>query len=226
MKKIIPLFSLWLVSHLIPTQVLLAQSSSEEAALDMVPLAWEISREPYHQQWSHHVYQEIEKHLNAFNQAQDVELFCPQYSQLTLNQRLNFWGQLISAISFYESGWNPTVRFHESTMGTDPVTKQPVHSEGLLQLSYQDTQWAKFCQFNWNLDKHLPPRDPRKTILNPYLNLSCGIGILARQIERRQKIVLAKGAYWSVIKQGSRYNRISRIQKMIHSHSYCFANTP
>lgn len=186
-----------------------------------VPLSWETSRNPERADWSLHALKEIDRHIDQFDLAKDATRFCPRYNELGRSERVNFWGQLIASISYYESAWNPSTRYHESTMGTDPVTKQPVYSEGLLQLSYQDIQWAKFCEFDWNLDRHLSPTDPNKTIFDPFKNLSCGIGILARQIQRREAIVLTSGVYWAVIRENGRYQKIDQIVSMVQRHTYC-----
>lgn len=189
--------------------------------VDFLPLAWESSKSPERTQWSEIAYAEIEKRLDQLDLAKDAVRFCPNYPSLTNRQKINFWGQLIASISYFESGWNPTTRFHESTMGTDPVTKKPIYSEGLLQLSYQDTLWYKHCDFNWNQDKNLKSNDPQKTIFDPAKNLSCGIGILARQIQRYQQIILKSNVYWAVIREGGRYNRINPIVEIVRQHDYC-----
>lgn len=192
-----------------------------EAPSPFLPLAWENQRYPERTKWSHHVFLVIESQINKFNEANDATRFCPNYNKLNSIQKINFWGQLVAGITYFESGWNPLARYHESTMGIDPVTKKPVYSEGLLQLSYQDTQWAKFCEFSWDIDRYLSPTDPKKTIFDPYKNLSCGITILANQIQRKKAIVLSSGVYWSVIKENGRYQKISKIADIVKKHSYC-----
>ncbi len=106
-------------------------------------------------------------------------------------------------------------------MGTDPVTGKAVYSEGLLQLSYQDIEWAPWCKFNWSKDKNLSATDPRKTILDPYLNLDCGVGIMAQQIKKKGDIVVSSGVYWAVIKSGGKYQHVSEIQSTVKSLSLC-----
>jgi hypothetical protein len=159
--------------------------------------------------------------LHILDGAEDAVSFCPRYQQLNDEQRLRFWSTLVSGIVKFESNFEPTRRYRETTMGTDPVTNLPVYSEGLLQLSYQDQQWMRACRFDWNKDSRLSPTDPRKTILDPYINLECGLHILGRQIANRKRIVLSRGAYWAVIKSGSRYNKISQIQAITQRLSFC-----
>ena len=111
-------------------------------------------------------------------------------------------------------------------MGEDPVTGQQVHSEGLLQLSYQDGRSWDFCKFDWGKDQHLSPTDPRKSIFDPYINLTCGLGILSRQIRRHGRIVLGKGAYWAVIKSTNKRNRIAEIRQIVQGLPFCAQTIP
>jgi hypothetical protein len=187
----------------------------------MEALAWESSTKPERKQWSAYTMQVIDQEFERFSQAGDATIFCPKYNSLTRDQKINFFGQLIAGISYYESGWSPVSRMQETTMGTDPVTGLPVYSEGLLQLSYQDIQWATYCEFDWSVDKFLSPTDPKKTILDPYKNLRCGIKILADQIARKKAIVLSSGVYWAVIKDGGRYEKIDEIAAITKRLSFC-----
>lgn len=162
----------------------------------------------------------IKDFYKSFNSAKDAERFCSSYSTLTKDERILMWSELISAIAFYESGWKPTSRMREPGMGTDQVTGKPVYSEGLLQMSYQDTLWAKYCMFDWENDKYLSPKDPNKTILNPFINLDCGIQVLAAQIRRTGKVIMPRGkCYWAVICDGHKYQKIKEITAM--TNKFC-----
>lgn len=188
----------------------------------MQPLAWESAKSPERTMWSQHLQQIILEDWNTLLPgADDITDFCPRYNTLDNNQRANVWAQLFVAVAKYESGYSPTSRMHETTMGTDPVTSKPVYSEGLLQLSYQDVKWAPWCKFDWSKDKYLAATDPKKTILDPYLNLDCGVGIMAKQIKNKGNIVVRSGVYWAVLKEGGRYNQVSNIQSIVKSLSLC-----
>lgn len=197
--------------------------ADEEKIVDAYhPLLWEAVRKDG-PAWSAHLHKVIEDELatDLLPGSSDVEIFCPRYHTLNNHQRINFWGMLISAITKYESGFNPLSRYHESSMGTDPVTQKPVYSEGLLQLSYQDTKWATYCEFNWSLDKNLAATDPKKTILDPYKNLSCGVKIFARQIRNKRHIAVSSGAYWAVLIPGGRYGKVVEISKLTKQMPGC-----
>lgn len=188
------------------------------------PLAWE-SKVAGSAAWSKSIYTIIkneEPQMLGQNVADDIELFCPKYRSLTDNQRLNFWGQLFAGIAKYESGWKPTSRMVERTMGIDPVTRRQVASEGLLQLSYQDeTSYRLDCGFDWNKDKNLSISDPKKTIFDPVKNLRCGIKIMARQLKNKRSITLRTGVYWAVIRTGGRYTQINGIAAVTKTLKFC-----
>lgn len=186
-------------------------------------LAWESKTKPERKAWSDFAFQVISEEYQRLNRAADIEYFCPRYSSLSKEQRINVWGQFFAGVSYFESGWSPTSRMQETTQGTDKITGQPVYSEGLLQLSYQDVQWASYCEFEWPKDKNLASSSPQKTILDPFKNLSCGIKILARQIDKYKYIVMAKNVYWAVLRDPAvgKYSKVSQIATYTKKLSFC-----
>lgn len=193
----------------------------------MTPLAWEKSVKNSNL-WSAYIYSVIsleEPQMLNDNAATDVTLFCPNYASLSKEKRLNFWGQLFAAVAKFESAWNPKSRMIETTMGTDPITGMQVASEGLLQLSYQDSRsyGQSACNFDWSLDKEFAiqnPSDSRKTILDPYKNLRCGIKIFAKILKRKQLISFDDGAYWAVLRKTKR-NNVPEISAITKSLPFC-----
>lgn len=184
-----------------------------------MPLSWE-SASDTNKVWSNYTFQIIEGLFTDFDKCQDITRIRPDYKSLSRLQKINVWGELISAIAKPESGWNPTSEMIETTFtNIDPVTGMPVRSEGLLQLSYQDKINYKElpCRFDWNADKNLPVKDIRKTIMNPKINLEFGINVLAKQIRRTYKIILTDGVYWAVIKEKGRYQKIDQITLMVRN---------
>jgi len=183
-------------------------------------LSWE-SKNPKSSEWTKIALAQIEKHFDKLDKVEDMETFCPEYKKLDKGQRINVWGELISAMAFYESGWNPNAQFTETGLGNDEITGRVLTSEGLLQLSYNDTKWSKSCQFDWELDKNNRGSHPT-TILTPKNNLECGITILSKQINKHKKVVIKKGAYWAVIKEGHQNNKTEGIKKMMStSLTFC-----
>ena len=203
------------------TSDLSLNNSPAKAEAQAVPLAWEGPSHPERSQWSSLVLQVVTENFSKFQMAKDMDRFCPRYEQLPMDQQVLAWGNLFVGIAYYESSWKPTSRMQEDFSEPDSVTHLPVFSEGLLQLSYSDTKWAPFCRFDWSIDKHLSPTDPKKTILEPLTNLSCGVQIMARQIQRTGQIVLNSGVYWSVLKEGGKYQKISGIAGYVKKLSFC-----
>ena len=175
-------------------------------------LSWE-TKNPKNSEWTAITLAAVEKRFEQLDKAGDVETFCPNYKGLTKEQKINAWGEIFSGISFVESGWRTIAELTELSLGTDSVTNLPVVSSGLLQLSYGDTKWAKWCDFRWDEDKKNGFENP--TILRAKNNLECGIGIMANQIDKRNNIVLKKGAYWSVLREGGKYCKVSKIAGMV-----------
>lgn len=184
-------------------------------------LLWEIKNSE-NKLWSQYFYDLYSTELfSSYDQSQDISRFCPAFANLKFEQKSNVWGILISALVLYESNFQPTARMIETSLGLDPITGKTVASEGLLQLSYQDKTSYPFCAFDWEKDKYLNEKDPQKTILDPFINLNCGMRILAQQIRNKKKIVLANGAYWAVLKENSPYQRISDIETHVRSLKFC-----
>lgn len=162
-------------------------------------------------EWSNQVYQSVEQYFESLDLANDMERFCPSYNKLEKNERVVAWAVLFTQIALHESSWNPLSRMKEPQLKNDSITGVTVVSEGLMQLSYQDVKWASFCEFDWEKDKGLPEKDPRKTILDPRKNMACGIGIMARQVKRSRLIAMKEDVYWAVLRDGGRYSKIAKM---------------
>jgi hypothetical protein len=183
---------------------------------------------PDAQKWTFFADTAIEKYGSSLMKgSKDINQFCPGYFNLEPRHRRYFWIQLIAAIAKFESGFSPTSRYVEASMGIDSVTHLPVVSEGLLQLSYQDAITYRalipegLCEFDYPQDRLLKPKDPRRSILDPRRNLTCGIAILNHQIARDARIGINRGAYWSVLKLNSRHSKLSSIAALTKSLNFC-----
>lgn len=183
-------------------------------------LSWE-KKKPSRSSWTKITVEETKKQFNELDKAQDITLFCPSYQMLDKTHRVWVWSELISAMAYYESHWNTTAQLAEPSLGKDVITGTTIMSEGLLQLSYGDKKWAKWCNFDWEADKQLSNKDPNKSIFQPKNNLVCGIGILAKQIKKRGRIILNDSAYWAVLKPSSRYNKVHEIQNKVLQLPFC-----
>lgn len=152
---------------------------------------------------------------------------CARWDDLDEAERVRFYEDFLRAVASAESGWDRTTMFNETGIidpGThaqsiDPVTDFPVISEGLLQLSYQDMRGYSGCTFDWNADKDAFEADlaashgaksfqsthPDRSILDPYVNLSCGLAIMDRLATRHSQMSaqLAWAKYWSTLRPGT-----------------------
>jgi hypothetical protein len=188
------------------------------------PVIWE-KNNPSRKEWSKIIYSVIENEepeMLGQNAIKDIHVFCPTFERLTDAERLSFWGHFFAALSSHESSWDPTTRSIETSQGIDPVTQRQVVSEGLLQLSYQDEKSFRLdCGFNWERDQNLAAKDPRKTILNPLLNLKCGVKIMARRLKDDKALTKESGVYWAPLKRNSRLSKIKEIAKATRALKIC-----
>ncbi len=162
----------------------------------------------------------------------DVGTFCPSYSKLNQDQRAGFWMQLASGIMRFESGYKPDEWFAERDFkNPDMVTKKPVASEGLFQLSYQDelsyrNRVPGACDFDHKADARFPKRDRRRSIQDPERNANCGIAILSYWISRDGRISgrtagwRGGSRYWAVLRNQKRKSQIQTLTR-----AYCAKST-
>lgn len=188
-----------------------------------VAALWEAAQPKAGKAWTDHAFNVVKTYgLSLMAGSRDVTQFCPSYHSLSDDQKASFWVYFVSAIAKYESAFDPLSRMREPGMGDDPVTGRPVYSEGLLQLSYQDSLNYPFCnEFDWKRDRSLSASDPRKTILDPYKNLSCGVRILDRLVARHHLIAFDSGNYWSTLMPNGHYGKVSGIKALTHQISFC-----
>lgn len=202
-------------------QELEADKLVNEAELNATQLLWE-KVSSANRAWNDPTFKVIEKETRVLLAgADDVTKFCSNYEKLSITKQIIFWGYLVSAMVKYESGFNTTARLKETGLGTDSVTGLPVYSEGLLQLSYQDIRPYPFCEFDWNKDKNLAGTDPKKTVFDPIKNLRCGVKILDAVIQKQKKITTKTGAYWAVLIEGGKFQKIKEISALTQSLPFC-----
>lgn len=185
-------------------------SNPESEMYKPVPLLWEgISKDGI--LWSAFSFQVIGAEAAAvlLPGSDDIRDFCPNYSNITDAQKVNFWAFLVSAIAKHETSFNPIARTISS--GIDEVTGNRAYAEGLLGLTYGDVRKFNFCAFDWEKDKALSSTDKSRTILDPLKNLDCGIKILATQVETLGRISDAN-TYWNVLKPLGAKSRLKEIQ--------------
>ena len=153
--------------------------------------------------WDHFIEQAIPAEMLSSRVPHDVRKFCPNFYRMSDTDKRVFWAYFFQALAGAEAGLEPTTNVRHPQMAkNDAVTRQPVHSEGLLQLTFEDERLYG-CNFDWENDRQLPPHDPARTILDPENNLACGVKILYNQIINLHRPLLTSHSYWSTLQPGT-----------------------
>ncbi|QSQ22338.1 hypothetical protein JY651_45680 [Pyxidicoccus parkwayensis] len=180
--------------------------------------------------------------------------FCPRWAELEPGARLQFYADLLYAISGPESGRDRRVMFNETRIRdrvtrrqvVDSVTRRPLLSEGLLQLSYADMDGyppaeGLGCRFDWEADRTAFAQDlatsagartflsshPERSLLNPYTQLTCGVHVLNTLVRRfpEDDFRAAAGRYWSTMRP-KRKAHAQVVQALQARESACFQEAP
>jgi hypothetical protein len=119
----------------------------------------------------------------------DIETFCPSYSDLDHNEKNDFFAHLITEISSYESDFDTANVFAENNGNT---------SAGLLQISYPSLSE----EYKENGCSEVKSTED---LLDATKNLKCGFAIIATLIRSREYIsnptVGGASSYWSTLRK-------------------------
>lgn len=176
--------------------------------------------------WDTMIEKQLPRDLVSRKRAPQVASLCPRYRQLSRGERRAFWAYFFQALAGAEAGLTPTADVHHTEPEVDvvdDVTHRAVHQEGLLQLTYMDSQ-RYGCDFDWEKDKALPEHDPARTILQPRNNLFCGMRILENQVVKRHELLLTNQSYWSTLRPDNASYAVFKKQ-MANVPAYCKAST-
>lgn len=131
--------------------------------------------------------------LDPNTQIQDPELYyiCPNFNNLNKAQKKIFWILLLSSMAMFESAYNNNSVAYNDGGGNTSI--------GLLQLSYEDMDWAKDWGCNVN------PNDANNNLMNGSANVNCALAIMSRQLYKEQyhqrKIFINdENTYWAVLR--------------------------
>ena len=161
-------------------------------------------------EWDAVIEKSLPDEMLAPKMGHKVAEFCPRFNGMSEADRRVFWAYLFQALAGAEAGLNATadVQHTEPQVAVvDGVSHKMVRAQGLLQLTYEDSE-RYGCDFDWHADKHLRPHDPRKTILQPDNNLLCGVSILDNQLVLQKKPLLSASSYWSTLRPGWPGNKV------------------
>jgi hypothetical protein len=130
--------------------------------------------------WTRTVVEIVRARLREFEQARDVNEFCPGYADATLAQREVCWLRLVGGVVEFESSFRPDEPPFNEGHG--------VYSVGLLALSTGE------C----------PNAPTQKALMDPVQNLICGVNKMAFLIRRGHAIDnpahSGASAYWSTLR--------------------------
>lgn len=98
------------------------------------------------------------------------------------------WVNVLSLVSYKESGWNPNTTFKEGMKNSKGET---VVSTGLYQLSYESVKGYGFQDAT------------TEKLKDPYYNTTAAIAIMKRGIERTG-LIEQNNSYWSVLRPNHR----------------------
>lgn len=170
-----------------PTGSVIVDKPEERPAL---VLSWEVGH-PERKSWTAKVEVLLKELMPKLDKAQDFEKLLGKKPA----DKYKAWGEVIVAVVKFESNYNPkTVYGEPPPLGYDSI--------GLLQLSYEDNAGYPFCKLS----------RAQKNLLDPLVNLNCGVRIMAQLIAKDGHIsgshLNAKGktvytgasAYWSTLR--------------------------
>ena len=128
----------------------------------------------------------------------DIIEFCPNYFKLSADERLTFWSNFLSALSYAESKHDTNLEYRENF--TDSSGSKVI-STGLFQLSYESSK-----AYNCNVSSH-------NDLKNPQINIECATKILNKWISIDHCITGRKFMLFGKWKGGARYWSVLRKKK-------------
>lgn len=130
----------------------------------------------------------------------DIDNYCPNYRELSPENRQLFWVMLLSCIARHESSHNPACAYQEQIKNK---YGDKVISRGLLQISYLSSR------------RYLPSIQQSDDLHVVHTNLLCGIEILKTWVLSDGVISLKKNGkwyggarYWSVLRANAKHEEI------------------
>lgn len=139
----------------------------------------------------------------------DVAEYCPNYSQLNRNQKINMWATLMTEMVRFESNYNPTTTYREPF---NDSRGRPVISSGLFQISLESSQ-GYGC-----------PMRTQNDLFNPDRNIMCSVQIMSRLVQRDNRIGGGSSGnrggarYWAVLRNSRPVQRRAIISA---TRNYC-----
>ena len=160
---------------------------------------WRRDHPEYHETAKAHILECAPQLLTTV--PKDITNYCPDYSQRSAEERLEFWGLFLSVVSWMESS-HRTEHFYEE-IGIIDSTGNNVTSRGLLQFSYESAKG------------YLPSLSSPEDLHDP--NISLKVGAIALKKFITSDCVISSGKkgswkgaarYWSVVRNNPKHVQI------------------
>jgi len=183
-------------------------TTPSQARSEPLVLQWETNH-PERAAWTKSLQSLLTAHLESFDKAKDIGVFCPKYGKLNAADRVHVLAVLIEWLAYYESGWNQAA----SSVDVGEPGNKDTYSAGLLQMSVVD-QKNYGLKTNYNYAQ----------LLTAAPNLDLGITIMAKQIDKRGVILIPKGSpgvYWATLCPNGKYDKTSQIAAKVKALELC-----
>lgn len=120
--------------------------------------------------WSKELRKQIRFSLPDLMKAKDWKLYCPKFSSISDEQRIEAIATMAVGIAYRESGYKPGDAMKESDGAI---------SEGLFQLTYGD----RYC----------PKKKSEGSLIDPLVNIQCAVRLMAYYVSENGTV--AEGGY-------------------------------
>ena len=140
---------------------------------------------------------------------QDMNQFCPNYSSLNREQKVDLWATLMTRVSYFESEYDTRETHTESFRDSSGAR---VISTGLFQLSRESAR-GYGC-----------PMNNQEDLMDPVKNTQCAVTIMNRWVGRDNLVGRGSrggGRYWAVFRGTREYTRLARASIIDSARSYC-----
>lgn len=183
------------------------QLPKNEEPKKQIGLSWD---NEIRKDWSASLLKIIDKDLDKYLVAKDIERICPKIKTLPREKQTKAIAEFWIGVFYYESSWNTKSQSVDVGFKDDKDS----WSLGLAQVSVQD-QWNMKVNFKYSFED----------LLKPEPNIILSNAIMLRQIGLTNLIILPnsnKHRYWAVALEGNRDQKIKEILSMVAKNSECF----
>lgn len=150
----------------------------------LIKLSWESPKFMDRVNWSKELLNSINDNFSSLDKARDIKRFCPTYSKLDKQHKMQAWAELFVSLSEFESSWNPS----DSEVDVGEVGNKNSYSVGLFQISQTDIKNYNIKNLNYTYED----------LLRPEPNIKLALALMAHQIDKHGLIIVEDRnfVYW------------------------------